>query len=107
VKYRAHLYAWQYGRWTKVLSSPFYWQQVGGGKPESGAWWDESTRRWVRGDHRFNILRLTGTAYRVSVENVWLPFYGSVGSAYSPEQWVPHIDDRKGAYYLSQVDYCV
>jgi hypothetical protein len=106
VKYRAHLYRYQSGRWTKLQSSPFYWTQVSGANL-SGAWYNDATRRWERGDHRFDIPLLGGWAYRVSAEYQWVPFYDAVGSMYVPEQWLAHIDDRKDAYYLSQVAYCV
>lgn len=106
VKYRAHLYRYQSGRWTKIVSGPWLATQVSAANL-SGSWYDETRRQWVRGSTTFDGFAVGGWAYRVAAEYLWVPFFDSVGSSYAPEHWLPHVDDRKGAYYMSQVAYCV
>jgi hypothetical protein len=114
VEYRAHLYRLESYGWRKLESSPVYGQWRTSGSSESNAWW-----RWsggyvgwwagpIRGDHSFEIGKygLRNQAYAVSVEYWWRAFADGSGADYQREYFVPLIDDRKGAYYLSQVDRC-
>jgi len=115
VEYRAHLYRLESTGWRKIESSPSYGQWVTSGTNERGAWW-----RWtggyvgwwsgpVRGDHSFEIGKygLRNQAYAVTAEYWWTALdQTGTGYDHQREYSIPLTDDRKDAFYLSQVDRC-
>ena len=110
VKFTVHLNRYEQGAWRWLNSSPTFYQQVrANASSQPGAWQYYNGQRWVlaSGSHEFNILRLSGLAYRVSMEVEWLPFYGQVGYEKIPNHWIPHMDDRKGPYNMAQDPWCV